>query len=113
MKAICGFCNGTGRDADLPDANGEGGGYLDTPCPKCDGKGEVDDKTVFANSALNDILTITEDNLYVLSRPLTRGEMLDALHYCQDGMASCLFTLKLFEAHQEVCDVYRREQIQS
>jgi hypothetical protein len=107
------MCRGDGRDFDQPDAAGVGGGWLNTPCPKCAGTGKVDELQTFANSVLNGILTISEKNEYVLSRPLTRGEMLHALHYCQDGYASCLFTLNLFEAHQEVCDVYRREQTQS
>lgn len=36
---------------------------------------------------------------YTLNRPMTRAEMLDALHACQNGEASCLYTLKVFEAH--------------
>lgn len=104
MKHLCTTCRGTGRDYDQPDALGAGGGWLDT-CPECGGSGTIEvvlysnEEVPFFNPALNGILTITDDNLYVLSRPLTRSEMLDALHYCQDGRASCLFTLKLFEAH--------------
>ena len=56
---------------------------------------------MFANPALNDILTTPDSGAYVLTRTLTRGEMLDALARCQAGEASCLFTLKLFEAHIE------------
>jgi hypothetical protein len=37
---------------------------------------------------------------YTLNRPMTRGEMLDLLHRCQDGEASCLYTLKVFEANE-------------
>lgn len=100
MIQVCLTCQGTGRDYDQPDAAGEGGGWLDSPCPDCLGTGKVDRPETFANPALNGILT-TEGNYYVLSRPLTRSEMLDALHCCQNGEASCLFTLNLLEAHVE------------
>lgn len=46
---------------------------------------------------------------YTLSRALTRGEMLNALSRCQTGEASCLFTLKLFEAHLE-CILLRENE---
>ncbi len=39
---------------------------------------------------------------YTLNRPMTRAEMLDLLHACQDGSASCLYVLKAFEAHIEM-----------
>ncbi len=49
-----------------------------------------------------DPLVITQSHHggpYTLNRPMTRAEMLDLLHRCQDGDVSCLYTLKTFEAH--------------
>ena len=36
---------------------------------------------------------------YKINRLLTRSEMLELLHRCQNGEASCLYTLKVIEAH--------------
>lgn len=45
------------------------------------------------------VIQLDDGGDYILSRPLTRGELLDALSRCQTGEASCMFTLKLIEAH--------------
>lgn len=39
---------------------------------------------------------------YTLNRPMTRGEIMDLLHRCQDGDASCLYTLNVFEADHDL-----------
>ena len=41
---------------------------------------------------------VTQGAEYTLSRRLTRWELLALLMDCQDGRATCLYTLKVFEA---------------
>jgi hypothetical protein len=43
---------------------------------------------------------------YTLNRPMTRSEAMNLLHCCQNGEASCLYTLKVFEANEALCQEY-------
>jgi hypothetical protein len=55
----------------------------------------------------------TNGGPYTLNRRMTRGEALDLLARCQNGYASCIYTLNVFEAHedllvQEILDTARQ-----